>query len=114
MNFEVIHTNLSKLRLITSDNKPLLYSAFKKFASVHKYGNKYKIVFVGIPNDNLFGFYVDWGNDTDVMKQAYKMYVRLVNGNMDEFNDKEVQWGNCGIPIKYGNLRKSIESIANE
>lgn len=107
MKFGVIYNNLSKLGLINAEGGPLLYSGFKKFASIHRYGNKYKIVFIGLPKENLFGFYVEYGNDTQVLKDAYKMYVRLVNGNMEEFNDKDVQWGNCGIPISYGNLRIS-------
>ena len=91
------------------NNKPLSYSGFKNRASVHKYGKNYKVVFVGHPRQNLFGFYVMWGTDSDVMKEAYELYVSLVKGDMTGYNEGDIQWGNCGIPISYGELRSYVE-----
>jgi hypothetical protein len=76
---EQLVDNLKLLGLINlSTNKPISYSGFKNRASVHKYGNSYKIVFVGQPKQNLFGFYVMYGNDSQVMKEAYDMFISLV------------------------------------
>lgn len=91
------------------NNKPLSYSGFKNRASVHKYGKNYKVVFVGHPRQNLFGFYTMYGPDSDVMKEAYDMYVSLVKGDMTGYNEGDIQWGNCGIPISYSELRSYVE-----
>jgi hypothetical protein len=90
--------------------QPVSYSAFKNRASIHRYGRTAKIVFVGSPKNNLFGFYVMCDTDSNVMKEAYNMFVNLVKGEMTEYNQENIQWGNCGIPISYGNLRQSIEN----
>lgn len=105
-NEELIQ-DLMSLGLVTEDKRPVSYSGFKNRASIHRYGSpvKYKIVFVGLPKKNLFGFYVMFGDDTKVMKQAYAMFISLVKGNMEDYNIGDLQWGNAGIPLKYKNLR---------
>ena len=108
---EQLVDNLKLLGLVNlSTNKPISYSGFKNRASVHKYGDSYKIVFVGHPKQNLFGFYVMYGNDSQVMKEAYDMFISLVKGNMEDYNEGDVQWGNGGIPIGYGGLRQVYEN----
>lgn len=104
---EQLIDNLKVLGLVSiQDNKPISYSGFKNRASIHQYGNSYKIVFVGHPKQNLFGFYVQYNNDSKVMKEAYEMFVKLAKGDMDDYNYDDVQWGNAGIPLGYGNLRQ--------
>jgi len=110
LRLEQLHYNLKVLGLMGIDNnKPLSYSGFKNRASVHKYGKNYKVVFVGHPRQNLFGFYTMYGPDSDVMKEAYDMYVSLVKGDMTGYNEGDIQWGNCGIPISYSELRSYVE-----
>jgi hypothetical protein len=104
---EQLVDNLKLLGLVRlDDNKPISYSGFKNRSSVHKYDNKYKVVFVGQPKENLFGFYTMYGNDTDVMREAYEMFVNLVKGDMESYNEGDIQWGNAGIPIGYGRLKQ--------
>ena len=111
LTLEQLHTNLKSLGLMSIEtNKPISYSGFKNRASVHKYGDSYKIVFVGQPKQNLFGFYVMYGNDSQVMKEAYDMFISLVKGNMEDYNEGDVQWGNGGIPIGYSGLRQVYEN----
>lgn len=106
LRLEQLHYNLKVLGLMSIDtSKPLSYSGFKNRASVHKYGKNYKVVFIGHPRQNLFGFYTMYGTDSDVMREAYEMYLSLVNGDMSGYNDGDIQWGNCGIPISYGDIR---------
>jgi hypothetical protein len=108
---EQLIDNLKLLGLVNlSTNKPIAYSGFKNRASVHKYGKNYKIVFVGQPKENLFGFYVMYDNDTKAMKESYEMFVSLVKGNMDDYDNGDVQWGNAGIPLSYGGLRQIYEN----
>lgn len=103
---EQLVDNLKYLGLVDlKTNKPVSYSGFKNRASVHRYGSQYKVVYVGHPKQNLFGFYTMYGNDSQVMKEAYEMFVSLVKGDMQGYNEGDVQWGNAGIPIGYGSLR---------
>lgn len=97
--------NIKKLNLIDGDGTPVLYSQFKNRATIHRYGSKWKIVFIGLPKVNLFGFYVMYNIDSVVMKEAYNNFIALVHGDMELYKDEDVQWGNAGIPIVYGNLR---------
>jgi hypothetical protein len=94
-----------KLGLVNKDGFPVSLTGFKNRASIHKYGNKLKVVFVGLPKENMWGFYVMYDNDNIVMKDAHKMFLKLVGGDMSDFQAKDVQWGNAGIPLKYGDLR---------
>lgn len=108
MSNEQLIENLKLLGLVNlSTNKPITYSGFKNRASVHRYGKTHKIVFVGHPKQNLFGFYTTWGNDSEVMKEAYEMFVNLVKGKMFDYECGDIQWGNCGIPIGYSRLRQN-------
>jgi hypothetical protein len=107
---------IEKLRLldvIGVNDKPISYTAFKNRASVHRYGKAYKIVFLGAPKSNLFGFYVVFGNDSQVMKEAYDMFLDLVKGDMTDYNLDDIQWGNAGIPIAYGRLRQEYYNETN-
>lgn len=100
---------LKSLGMVSEDGKPVLYSTFKNRASVHRYGRHLKIVYLGIPKENLFGFYVFYNTDAIVMKDAYKMLLKLVKGDMEDFDNEDLQWGNCGIPLVYGRMRKSFD-----
>jgi hypothetical protein len=96
---------LKVLQMVLPKNVPVTFPAFKNRAMISNYGKNYKIVFLGIPAQNLFGFYVMYGNDMECMKEAYNMYVRLVKGDMEDYENKDLQWG-LRIPIVYGNMRQ--------
>ena len=98
---------LKALGLVSADDKPVSYSRFKNSATIMRYAKKNKIVFVGRPKENLFGFYMTYNIDSDNMRFAYDMFVKLVKGNMEDYEDGCLQWGNAGIPLVYKNLRIS-------
>lgn len=102
---------MKQVGLIGQDGKLILFSAFKNLASVHTYGKgrkALKIVFVGLPKENLFGFYVMQGSELNNTKEAYAYLVDYVtNGNDEPYLLGDIQWGNCGIPIGYGRIRYS-------
>jgi hypothetical protein len=102
---EELLTKLKELGAVSDKNEPLMFPAFKNRCAVHKYGKNLKIVFMGIPGQNLFGFYVMYDTDMSAMKEAYGMYLRLVKGDMTDYVDKDLQWG-LRIPISYGNMRQ--------
>jgi hypothetical protein len=95
--------NLNNLGLITN-NKLLSYASWKNRASIHRYGKVNRIVFIGRPNDNLFAFYTVPDTDSATMKQAYEMYVKLVKGDITDFNTGTVQWTDGKIPLEYSDL----------
>ena len=39
------------------------------------------------------------------IKESYHMYLDIISGLTDNLDDKSVQFGNCGIPLAFGNLR---------
>lgn len=105
--FDYIKFMQAKLAL-TNTGKPISLNAFKKRLEAH--GNRHnRYYIVGYPKENMFGFYpAISGTKQDELKQCYQMYLNLIKGEMDDVDDRLVQWGNCGIPLSYGNLRKII------
>lgn len=105
LTIDELRDNLKSLGLVSLDGKPIAYAGFKNRATISRYGNKYKVVYVGLPKHNLFGFYTMYGNDPVVMKEAYTLFLDIVRGNIEPYMDKNVQWGNAGIPLSYGRIR---------
>ncbi len=93
------------LMLVDQYERPIPFKNFKNISSIHRYGNKYKVLYVGHPKKNLWGFFLIWDNDMGFSKEAYKVFVKTVAGDMSFIEDKELQHGNAGIPISYGDLR---------
>lgn len=96
--------NLKRLGFITESGAPLAFAAFKNRSTVVKYGKRNKIVFIGVPNSNLFGFYVNNDSDIAVSKEAYNLYTKLVAGNINVYDSKKAQWSTGSIPTAYENL----------
>lgn len=102
----VVLNNLKNLGLINEDGVPISYGKWKNKASIGKYGkpdNQLKIVFIGFPNENVFGFYVDSIPDNEAMKEAYGWFLKLAKGKIDP--EMHIQWGNRELPKKYENLK---------
>lgn len=106
---------LSKLKElgVYDDDKDCLVSlnSFKNdYADVHTYGrghNKKFIIFVGLYKSNLFGCYVDFNITTkaNAIKESYSMLKGLLEGNKEILDIEDIQWGNSGIPLSYGDIR---------
>lgn len=119
MEHKEVLKRFKKLGLVTADGQPISFNAFKDRSSVHRYGlrknNMQKILFTGHPRENLWGFFLPIQNDKDFLKQAYGIFKKVVNGDMEWFETNlvhgkaAIQFGNCGIPLAYGNLRKIEE-----
>lgn len=96
---------LAQANLIDANKKPVSMATFKKLADVHKYGKYYKIIFVGHPKENLFGFYPSvLATSPEAIKEAHEWLVELVEGNLTSLGG-HVLIGNCGIPLSYGKLK---------
>lgn len=105
---EQVKGKLALLGLI-NNGKPISFKAFKDLASVHEYGrgrNPLRIIFIGHPKENLFAFYPPNDTKAECLKIAYNYYKDCVESEyMCEYNDENVMWGNCGIPLQYGAVR---------
>jgi len=45
------------------------------------------------------------------MKEAYSLFLELVNNNIEPYTNKDVQWTNFGIPLTYSNLRIPFDEV---
>ena len=97
------------MSILNEEEKLIPYGKFKNLATISRYGKSMRdaevIVFIGIPNKNLIGLYVNSNKDTDVMKEAYGMLLSISKGNTECITEKKCQWGNCDIPRVYEDLK---------
>lgn len=111
-HFEFVHTRVMKhfvsLGLVDEKLNPVSKAKFTKLADIHTYGRgkkAFKIWFFRNSRDVMYGFYPMQGNKTDNANECYQYFTDIVSGNVECLDTKDVQFGNCGVPISYGNLR---------
>jgi hypothetical protein len=112
----IMQHKLKKLDMLPS-GKPVSFAEFKRRSDVHIYGRsggKRIIVFIGIPRENLFGFYTLSNTKLESLKDAYHMYKDICFLEDYYINTGNIQWGNCGMPISYNNLRRSGDILTLE
>jgi len=91
--------------------KPITKTAFNKLADVHVYtgysgGRRTRIRIIYFRNSKncIYGFYVYNSTKAKDLKDAYEMYIETFNGSTEYLDSQEIQFGNRGIPIAYGDL----------
>lgn len=113
--YDKILREFKALGLVGENNKPITKKAFKERASVHQYGRgkgMLNVLYFYIkPKEYIYGFYPQFQGDSKAkcLENAYKMYLDLLNGDMEEVDFKNIQRGNSGVPIGYGDLRVTPE-----
>ena len=104
----ILMVKIKQLGLITEKGEPISFAKFKKLVDIHQYGkgnSRLFIIFVGV-KENKLGFYPPTCTKPEMLKIAYEYLVDTITTEMkQEYLDGNVQWGNCGIPLAYGNLR---------
>ena len=109
---EILNQKLKDLGLITESGEAISFSKFKKLADIHQYGlgkRKVFIIFVRNSKDNIFGFYPPTCSRPEMLKISYEYLLDTIQTEMkQEFLDGNIQWGNCGIPLAYGDIRTMI------
>lgn len=111
--FEFVHDRIirdwTNIGLIVN-SKPISKTAFARLANIHTYGNQknnLRIYFFG-PKECQYGFYpLLRENRTQQLVYLYEMFIETLLGDMTWVDDHNIQFGNCGTPIGYGNLRVS-------
>lgn len=111
---EALMEKLKALSLIDENGNPISFSKFKKLVDIHQLGIGRKRLFIfiiGNPKENLIGFYPPTDARPEMMKICYQYLVDTITTDIkQEYLDGNIQWGNCGIPIGYGDLRVLIPS----
>ena len=104
----ILMVKIKQLGLISENGETISFTKFKKIVDIHQYGNGKRrvfILFVGV-KDNKIGFYPPTCTRVEMVKIAYEYLVDTITTDMkQEYLDENVQWGNYGIPLAYGNLR---------
>lgn len=84
---------------------------FCEMADVHTYGkqtNNMRIMYFG-GKDCIYGFYPPFNENKvkqlDHMYRWYKEVVICGEYAMQYFDNREIQFGNCGIPLTFSDLR---------
>ena len=101
---------------LLSNGKPLSKKEFIELSDMHLYGRSrqnLRIVLFG-KKDCLYGFYsYIRDNKKRTYNSVYEMYKAFVMGNMVPLDDDCIQFGNCGIPLTYNDLRVSANFEEN-
>jgi hypothetical protein len=109
---DILNQKLKDLGLITETGEPISFAKFKKLADIHQYGSGQRrlfIIFVRNSKENMFAFYPPTTNRPEMLKICYEYLLDTIQTEMkQEFLDGNVQWGNCGIPLAYGDVRAMI------
>ncbi len=92
------------------NGKPVTKTRFKKLSDIHTYTSrttKLHIIFFHGADRINYGFYGRFNKDTQaqVYKDAYQDFINFLEGESAGFEGGNIQFGNCGIPIGYCDLR---------
>jgi hypothetical protein len=67
-----------------------------------------RIIFFGGSESGRYGFYPKYReNQAKQLLAIYQWCLNVIEGDMDYFDFKYIQFGKYGIPIYYGNLRNN-------
>ena len=109
---DILNQKLKDLGLVTESGKPISFAKFKKLVDIHQYGRGQRrlfIIYVRNSKDNMFAFYPPTTNRPEMLKICYEYLLDTIQTEMkQEFLDGNVQWGNCGIPLGYGDIRAMV------
>jgi hypothetical protein len=111
-NFEFAYDRIMRdweLIGLTKGGKLIGKTAFKVLANVHTYGkqsNNLRIIFFGFPNECMYGFYPIYNeNKAKQLDAMYKWCIQIMDVYTGYFEQENIQFGQKGIPLSYGDLR---------
>jgi hypothetical protein len=113
------------LGLVNEDGTAISKTAFGKLLDLHQYGRGRTKRYIGYVRNSrtlIYQFFPIFGytNKVAVLKDIYNTYLETVGGDMEAFDDKDIVFGNCGIPISYGVVKyqyydkKATEDFVDE
>lgn len=112
--YDRVMRDFKELGMLGADNKPISRNKFNKLASVHTYGRGRKALkiyyFYKDTHVKIYGFYPSQGTKAENLQECYQWYLDIVSGNVEPLDgrfNRDVVFGNSGIPLAYGDLRLS-------
>ena len=99
------------LGLTDINRKPISKTAFKKLADIHTYSSRVETLKIwyfrsgNYANKIIYGFYPEQDTAKNNLDDCYAIYMSTLKGYMHQYEAMNLQFGNCGIPIAYGNLK---------
>jgi len=106
---EWVKNHWKQIGLLGENDKPISKTAFMKLADIHVYGyrrkNSMKIWYFRNDRNCIYGFYPMSGTVKQNQLECYQWYLDILNGDYEPLDDKDVCFGNCGIPLSYSKLR---------
>jgi len=98
--------DLIKIGLLDENGKRISKTAFGKLAyfPLFKRGTC-QIMYFQCGKEIVYGFYSDWSNKVDCINQCYEWYLQTLNNNYNHLDNRDIQFGNCGIPLANTSLR---------
>ena len=101
----LLQERLRRLNLVVN-GKPIPFKEFKELGYI--VGRGYINLYIySHPKENLFAFYPrNTHTKSQGLKECYKMFVDLVNGEIDGVDRGSIKWGNCGLPLGGGSPRR--------
>jgi hypothetical protein len=97
-----------EIGLLKQNGSKISKNAFKELADVHEYGSgrkTYKVLYFRKTKDIIYGFYPVLANKSDSINQAYEWYLQTLNNNYEYLDDRDICFGNMGVPLSYTKLR---------
>lgn len=115
--FETAHERIMRdfklAKLIDENGKPISKTKFKKLCDLHEYSSSYKSKhklfkgrFVTFKDRGIYTFQTNFReNKKEFFDTTYKMFMDIIDNDLYPIEYKTVQYGNCGMPLTYTNLR---------
>ena len=103
-----VKADFKKIGILGENDKPISKSLFTRVADIHTYGSGrkgYKIWYFRGGKDLIYGFYPMQSNQRENQRECYQWYLDILNGEVDCLDERDVCFGNCGIPLSYSRLR---------
>lgn len=98
--------------LIKPNGKPISKTAFGKLADIHSYtsyrtkSGLYKAFFYTQVKRGIYAFESSFKETKrSFLNTVYSYFICVINGNMDFIDNNLIQFGNCGIPLTFSDLR---------
>lgn len=93
--------------LLNENGERINKTAFSKLADIHQYGigrKTLKVLYFRNSRDIIYGFYPDFTTIKDCINQSYEWYLQTLNNEYKFLDDKDICFGNCGVPLTYSKL----------
>jgi hypothetical protein len=96
--------------LVKPNGKPVSKAKFKRDCQLHTYGRGqqklFKALFFTMKDRQIYSFQTNLReNKTEFFQETYNQYLDIMDGDLEPIDNRLVQFGNCGIPLTYSDMK---------